>query len=87
MFPGAVPSKDRARQNLQPLGIAGQAVHLALSFCIRSARQSKPDTNVTLFDQGLVQVLEAAVTGLSTEANVCATHSRRGRTEPAPSSR
>lgn len=60
---GAVP-QGSGTANLQPLGIAGQAVHLALTST--SARgQSKPDTSVTLFDQGLVQVLEAAVTGLA----------------------
>ena len=61
--PGAVP-QGSGTANLQPLGIAGQATHLALTST--SARtQSKPDTSVTLFDQGLVQVLEAAVTGLA----------------------
>ncbi len=61
--PGAVP-EGSGTANLQPLGIAGQATHLALTST--SARtQSKPDTSVTLFDQGLVQVLEAAVTGLA----------------------
>jgi YVTN family beta-propeller protein len=61
--PGAVP-QGPGTANLQPLGIAGQAVHLALTSA--SARtHPKPDTSVTLFDQGLVQVLEAAVTGLA----------------------
>jgi hypothetical protein len=61
--PGAVP-QGSGTANLQPLGVAGQATHLALTST--SARgQSKPDTSVTLFDQGLVQVLEAAVTGLA----------------------
>ena len=60
---GAVP-QGSGTANLQPLGIAGQAVHLALSSASARGR-SKPDTNVTLFDQGLVQVLEAAVTGLA----------------------
>jgi YVTN family beta-propeller protein len=61
--PAAV-SQGSGTENLQPLGVAGQAVHLALTAA--SARgQSKPDTSVTLFDQGLVQVLEAAVTGLA----------------------
>ena len=61
--PGAVP-QGSGTANLQPLGVAGEAVHLALAS--PSARgQSKPDTSVTLFDQGLVQVLQAAVTGLA----------------------
>ena len=60
--PDAVPSGD-GLQNLTPLGIAGMADHLALV----SARTTRgnPPTSVTLFDQGLVQVLEAAVTGLT----------------------
>jgi YVTN family beta-propeller protein len=61
--PGAVP-QGSGTANLHPLGIAGQAVHLALAS--PSARgKSKPATSVTLFDQGLVQVLEAAATGLT----------------------
>jgi YVTN family beta-propeller protein len=62
--PGAVPTGD-GLQGLQPLGLAGQAAHLALVFPSEGApRTGKAPTNVTLFDQGLVQVLEAAVTGL-----------------------
>jgi YVTN family beta-propeller protein len=61
--PAAV-SQGPGTANLQPLGVAGQAVHLALT-AISARGQSKPDTSVTLFDQGLVQVLEAAVTGLA----------------------
>jgi YVTN family beta-propeller protein len=61
--PGAVP-QGSGTANLQPLGIAGQAVHLALTSASPRGR-SKPATSVTLFDQGLVQVLEAAVTGLA----------------------
>jgi YVTN family beta-propeller protein len=44
---------------LQPLGVAGQAVHLTLD-----SRSDKAVTSVSLFDQGLVQVLQAAVNGL-----------------------
>jgi YVTN family beta-propeller protein len=61
--PGAVP-QGAGTANLQPLGVAGQAFHFALK-STSAPRQSKPDTSVTLFDQGLVQVLEAAVTGLA----------------------
>ena len=49
-------------QNLQPLGIAGEVAHLALAS--KSADPAKPLTNVSLFDQGLIQILQAAVTGL-----------------------
>jgi hypothetical protein len=64
--PNAVPVGD-GTQGLQPLGVAGQAAHLALGRlengnAVGSA-ESAP-TNVTLFDQGLVQVLQASVTGL-----------------------
>ena len=57
--PGAVPSGD-GTANLQPLGIAGQAAHLTLT----AKDGGEVDTSVSLFDQGLVQVLQAAVTGL-----------------------
>ena len=62
--PNAVPDGD-GRQGLQPLGVAGQATHLSL--VRRANRQvvgAKPPTSVTLFDQGLIQVLQASVTGL-----------------------
>jgi YVTN family beta-propeller protein len=57
--PNAVAEGD-GKANLQPLGLAGQATHLALGAPSRSAEL----TSVSLFDQGLIQVLEAAVTGL-----------------------
>jgi DNA-binding beta-propeller fold protein YncE len=49
--------------NLQPLGIAGQSADLWL---VRpgARKEEKAPTSVSLSDQGLVQVLEAAVTGL-----------------------
>jgi hypothetical protein len=46
-------------ENLQPLGPAGRAVHLALAM-----PGSSVITTVSLFDQGLTQVLQAAVAGL-----------------------
>jgi YVTN family beta-propeller protein len=58
--PEAVAS-GAGTQNLQPLGVAGQVSHLALAS--RNASGDAP-TSVSLFDQGLVQVLEAAVAGL-----------------------
>jgi YVTN family beta-propeller protein len=48
-------------QNLQPLGIAGQTAHLTLA---PPGAASQSQTSVSLFDQGLMQVLQAAVTGL-----------------------
>jgi hypothetical protein len=56
--PDAVPGGE-GLDNLQPSGVAAQSVQLRLS-----PPGGKPTTQVTLFDQGLVQVLQAAVTGL-----------------------
>jgi YVTN family beta-propeller protein len=56
--PGAVPSGE-GLENLQPSGAAAQSTQLKLS-----PPGGKPTTQVTLFNQGLVQVLQAAVTGL-----------------------
>jgi YVTN family beta-propeller protein len=56
--PGAVP-EGPGTQNLVPLGVAANAVQLSLG-----APGGKPATQVTLFDQGLVQVLQAGATGL-----------------------
>jgi YVTN family beta-propeller protein len=61
--PGAVPQGD-GTANLQPLGKSGDAVHLAMIPAAGKA-PARPPTSVSLFDQGLVQVLEAAVTGLA----------------------
>lgn len=62
---GAVPEGD-GLQGLVPLGVAGQATHLTLA-PVSNGRPSSianAPTSVTLFDQGLIQVLEAAATGL-----------------------
>src|SRR5580765_3099121 len=56
--PGAAPDEDN-RQNLQPLGVAGHVTNLALA-----TKDGKAPTSVSLFDQGLIQVLQASVTGL-----------------------
>jgi YVTN family beta-propeller protein len=56
--PNAVP-EGPGTSGLQPLGVSGQAVHLMLD-----SQTAKAVTSVSLFDQGLVQVLQAAVTGL-----------------------
>jgi len=53
----AVPEGD-GLQNLQPLGVAGQTTKLALGM------GGKAVTGVTLFDQGLIQILQASATGL-----------------------
>jgi YVTN family beta-propeller protein len=57
--PNAVPD-GLGLQNLQPLGLAGQVAHLTLA----PPGGSGEPTSVSLFDQGLIQVLEASVTGL-----------------------
>ncbi|HTI85058.1 MAG TPA: YncE family protein [Alphaproteobacteria bacterium] len=61
--PNAVPTGD-GTAGLQPLGAAANTVHLTL---VPVTRQSggQPPTTVTLFDQGLTQVLQASVTGLA----------------------
>lgn len=63
--PDAVP-EGAGTSNLQPLGVAGQSAHLTLKAvgATVGASEAAP-TSVSLFDQGLVQVLEAAVTGLA----------------------
>jgi YVTN family beta-propeller protein len=62
--PNAVPEGD-GRQGLQPLGVAGEAAHLAMTAASSHKRDGVPPTSVTLFDQGLTQVLQASVTGLA----------------------
>src|SRR6201981_1657967 len=49
--------------NLQPLGVAGQSAQLWLA-PPGAKKEEKAPTSVSLSDQGLVQMLEAAVTGL-----------------------
>ncbi|HET9244821.1 MAG TPA: hypothetical protein VFO15_03355, partial [Xanthobacteraceae bacterium] len=54
---------DRAgTENLQPLGVAGLSTQLWLA--PPGQRAERAPTSVSLSDQGLVQVLEASVTGL-----------------------
>jgi YVTN family beta-propeller protein len=63
--PNAVP-EGPGTQGLQPLGIAGQSTQLSLVPPGRKgvAGGEKAPTSVSLSDQGLVQVLEASITGL-----------------------
>jgi YVTN family beta-propeller protein len=63
--PGAVPEGD-GTQNTQPLGVAGQAAHLSLVTVgtAKTASGANAPTSVALFDQGLLQVLQASATGL-----------------------
>ncbi|MGC2779702.1 MAG: YncE family protein [Bradyrhizobium sp.] len=59
--PNAVP-EGAGTDNLQPLGLAGQAAHLTLAAAGKAGERAP--TSVSLFDQGLIQVLQASVTGL-----------------------
>lgn len=58
--PNAVPQGD-GKANLQPLGVAGQSAHLSL---VSSDDAANVVGSVALFDQGLTQVVQAAITGL-----------------------
>jgi YVTN family beta-propeller protein len=58
-----VVPEGHGSSNLQPLGLAGQSAQLWLAPS-GAKKEEKAPTSVSLSDQGLVQVLEAAVTGL-----------------------
>ena len=58
--PNAVANGD-GMANLQPLGVAGETAHFTL---MPMKGGSTMSTDVSLFDQGLIQVLQASVTGL-----------------------
>jgi YVTN family beta-propeller protein len=60
--PGAAPNPDD-RQNLQSLGVAGHVAELTLA-PKAGTHEAKAPTSVSMFDQGLIQVLQASVTGL-----------------------
>ncbi|MGZ3349245.1 MAG: YncE family protein [Xanthobacteraceae bacterium] len=70
--PNAVPEGD-GTQGLQPLGVAGETAHLLIGpmegrrtvgSASSAGDEDKAPTSVSLFDQGLIQVLQASVTGL-----------------------
>jgi YVTN family beta-propeller protein len=67
--PNAVPDGERG-QGLQPLGVAGQITRIVLA-AVADAKAAdavhKAQTSVTLFDQGLTQVLQASVAGLQSQ--------------------
>ena len=62
--PDAVDPGQPGTGGLQPLGVAGQALHLNLR-ALDADASAQPPTSVTLFDQGLVQVLQASTSGLA----------------------
>jgi len=59
--PGAVQQGDPL-SGLEPLAVAGKVTHLLLG---PPGSTGAAPTSVSLFDQGLIQVLQAAVTGLT----------------------
>lgn len=64
--PNSVPKGDGLK-GLQPLGVIGNATHLTLVPVVNGSIATtieKAPTSVALFDQGLVQVLQASVTEL-----------------------
>jgi YVTN family beta-propeller protein len=61
--PNAVPVGDGMR-GLQPLGVAAEAAHLTLVPVQEATNAKQAPTSVSLFDQGLIQVLQASATGL-----------------------
>ncbi len=78
--PDAVPS-GAGMDNLEPLGARDGAVHLALTATV-GAKGPAP-TSVALFDQGLTEVLQASVTGLSPKTGyVMAIADQAGALEP-----
>ena len=64
--PNAVPNSQDTSQGLQQLNSDGQATLISLVSLDhdKSTNSTKAPTSISLFDQGLVQVLQAAVTGL-----------------------
>ena len=62
--PNAVP-EGTGTAGLQELGVVGQAAHFTMqSVHAQGTTATGAPTSVTLFDQGLLQVLQASVTGL-----------------------
>ena len=59
----SVAPEDLGTSNLKPLGIAGKSTDLWLA-PPETKKEEKAPTSVSLSDQGLVQVFQAAVTGL-----------------------
>jgi YVTN family beta-propeller protein len=65
----AVPTGP-GTESLKPLGVAASAMHIALGPIEKTvAGPNEAPTSVSLFDQGLTQVLEASVSGLQPKSN------------------
>ena len=65
-------------QNLQQLGVAGQTAHLSLGPVAGRRNEDDAPTSVSLFDQGLIQVLQASVTGLQPKQKYVLALAERG---------
>jgi YVTN family beta-propeller protein len=85
--PNAVPDGD-GTANLQPLGVAGETAHFTLRSTSAKGGDDMP-TSVSLFDQGLIQILQASITGLEPKKPYVLGLSRRpdgtGAVEPLSS--
>lgn len=78
--PNAVPTGD-GRQNLQPLASAAKSETLTLK-----GQDGKSVAQVSLFDQGALQILQAAVTGLPPKMPfvLALSSDRNGASKPEP---
>src|SRR6202040_2002360 len=56
---GSMPA-GAGTEGLQQLGVAGEAAHFTMTPLGTAAAAAQPPTSVSLYDQGLVQVLEAS---------------------------
>jgi len=61
--PDAVP-EGTGTKGLEPLGVSGQVARFGMRSVSEQGTTGSDPTSVTLFDQGLVQVVQASVTGL-----------------------
>ncbi|HEV8029538.1 MAG TPA: YncE family protein [Stellaceae bacterium] len=83
---GSMPA-GAGTEGLQQLGVAGEAAHFTMAPAGRAtAAGAETPTSVSLYDQGLVQVLEASVTGLEPKKPYVLAFSERadgdGKLEP-----
>jgi YVTN family beta-propeller protein len=83
---GSMPA-GAGTEGLQQLGVAGEAPHFTMAPAGRAtAAGAGAPTSVSLYDQGLVQVLEASVTGLEPKTPYVLAFSERadggGKLEP-----
>src|ERR687890_1177536 len=86
--PNAMPNNYNTSQGLQPLGIAGNVTLLSLVPIDddNATNEINELSRIALFDQGLVQVLQAAVTGLDPNHSytLALSHDPNGRGDLRP---